>query len=215
MPGGTVTLNPEHGSSLTLLLNAAPDKSGGIGGWQPVERARRQTAKWWQGLPDETISLDCTLDQDAVTGPDLERRIVVLRTMGKPRDDTDGEPPTIQLSGDVQGYDAAVTWVMTDLTWGDRLFNSDGSLRRQQVTIALEHFIDISEIKPIRVKPTRKGGKRRRHTAVTKTGDTLRTVALRELGNAGRWKDLRSWNAKLKKVDPDQRLRSGTHVTVK
>jgi hypothetical protein len=50
---------------------------------------------------------------------------------------------------------------------------------------------------------------------VTRAGDTMRSVALRELGSGNRWKDLRHWNKKqLGKVNPDDRLRAGTHLAV-
>lgn len=215
MAGGTVTLTPEHGSQLTLILNAAPDRAGGVGGWQSADRARRRPGKWWQSSPDDTMTLDCTIDQDAIPGPTVERRLRVLRDMGQPRDDTGGDPPTIELSGDIWSSDANATWVMSDLKLGERLFYPDGSLRRQQVSVDLERFNDIEEITAVRVKKTRVKGKRRRHIVHTHTHDTLRTIALRELGNPGRWKDIREWNPRLRKVDPDYPLRHGTHVVIR
>lgn len=212
--GGMVTLQPSTGSQLTMILNGAPERGGGVGGWQPSERALRRPGKWWQAYTDDTLSLDCTIDIDAIGGPSVERRLRVLRNMGLPGDD-DSDPPVITVIGDLWEDDQNVRWVMTDMTWGDPLFNTDGTLRRQQVTVALERFNEITEIAPLRIKSTRSGTKRRRRTVVSKGGDTLRTIALRELGSVGRWADLRKWNAKLKKVDPDARLRPGTHVVVK
>jgi hypothetical protein len=209
-----VTLNPDRGSSLTLILNAAPDREGGVGGWQATDTAGRRPRKWFQGTPDDTMSLDCTIDIDAIGGPSVERRLRVLRDMGLP--DEDDDPPTITVDGDVWSEDQSVTWVMSNLTLGDRIYQPDGTLRRQQVTVELERFTDPGTIEPLRVKSTRTSSNKRRHrVVVTRSGDTLRTVALRELGSATRWKDLRGWNAKLKSIDPDLPLRTGTHIAIK
>jgi len=214
--GGMVRLTPQRAgmSDLTMILAGPPDRSGGVGGFEPVERALRRPARYWKGSPDDTISLDCIIDIDAIGGPSVERRLRVLRDMGLPGDDE--APPSIRLDGDVWDHDKTVTWVMDGLSFGERLWNSDGSLRRQAVKVDLSRFDDVSEIKAITVRPTRtKKGKRRRRTVIAKGNDTLRSIALRELGDATRWKDLRRWNKKLKSVDPDVRLRSGTHLVVK
>lgn len=211
--GGQVRLWPSSGNRLTMILNAPPERGGGVGGWQPTDRSGRRPAKWWQGIPDDTISLDCTIDEDVPDGPKVEARLRVLRNMGQPGNDE--EPPTIQLDGDIWHSDQNINWVMSNLTFGDRIYNGDGSLRRQQVTVELERHEPLTEIKAIRVHSTRVGGRRRRRTVKTKAHDTLRAVALRELGNAGRWKDLRAWNTRLKRVDPDVALRTGTHITIR
>lgn len=212
--GGMVRLVPERGSDLTLILNKEPDRSGGVGGWQPTERSQRRPAKWWKNIPDDTISFDCTLDIDAIGGPSIERRLRVLRDMGQPSDDGD-DPPSIRLLGDVWDEDKNVDWVMSNWALGPRLWLGDGSLRRQQVQVDLERFTDLAEISAIRVHSTRTKNRRRRRTVVTRAHDTLRSVALREMGDSTRWKDLQRWNAKLKRTDPDIALRAGTHVAIK
>jgi hypothetical protein len=105
---------------------------------------------------------------------------------------------------------------MDNWTLGARLFQEDGTLRRQQVTVELSRYVDLKEIKPLRIKSTRtKGRKRRTRTVNSRRNETLRGLALRELGDAGRWKDLRTWNVKLKKLDPDLPLRAGTRVKIR
>lgn len=210
---GMVRLDPSRGSSLTMILNKEPDRGGGVGGFESVDRALRRPAKWFKGIPDDTITLDCTIDIDAIGGPSVERRLRVLRDMGQPSETED--PPEIRLSGDVWDDDKNIDWVMSNWTMGARLWNSDGTLRRQQVTVDLERFSELSEIKPIRLRTTRAKNKRKKRTVTSKTGDTLRTLALREMGDGTRWKDLRTWNKALKRTDPDQRLRTGTHVTIR
>lgn len=211
--GGQVRFDPTRGNSLTAILNTEPDRGGGVGGWQSSDRSQRRPAKWWQSIPDDTISLDVTLDIDVPNGPAIEERLRVLRDMGQPGNDD--EPPQISLDGDIWSHDQNVNWVMSDMSLGARLWNEDGTLRRQQVTVALERWQPLEEIKAVRVKSTRKKGSRRKRTVKTHARDTLRAVALRELGSAGRWDDLRKWNTKLKRVDPDIPLRTGTHIVIR
>jgi len=212
--GGMVRLTPSRGSDLTLILMGPPDRGGGVGGWETAERALRRPGKWWKQFPDDTISLDCLLDIDAIGGPSVERRLRVLRDMGLATDEDD--PPTIELSGDIWDSDQNITWVMSNLTLGDRLFQPDGSLRRQAVKVDLERFTEIDDIKAIRLKTTRsKKGARKRRVVRTRAHDTLRAVALRELGDPTRWKDLRRWNKKVKSTDPDIALRTGTQLVIR
>jgi hypothetical protein len=215
--GGMVELTPSRGSKLTLILLEPPDRTLGVGGFQSSERALRRAAKWYKGIPDDTLSLNCLLDVDAIGGPSIERRLEVLRDMGLAG--SEDEPPTITLDGDVWANDKAISWVISDggLALGARDYQSDGTLRQQQVTVTLERYTALSEIEAIRVTRTRKAGRSRRsRTVATRANDTLRAVALRELGDGNRWKDLKSWNKKLLRgVDPDARLRTSTRLTVR
>jgi hypothetical protein len=212
---GMVRLTPSSGSDLTLILNAPPDRSGGVGGWAGSERDGQRPAKWFKSQPDDTISLDCTLDVDAIGGPGIERRLTVLRDMGQPAEGED-EPPTIRLDGDIWPDDQHINWVMSNWSLGERLWNSDGTFWRHQVKIDLERYNALDEITAVKVRSTRKAGKRRRRVVQSRGNDTLRGIALRELGDATRWKDIQRWNKKkLKGVDPDARLRTGTHLTVR
>lgn len=214
--GGMVTLSPSRGSQLTMILRGPPDRGGGVGGMEPVDRALRRPAKFFKSIPDDTISLDCLIDLDAIGGPSVERRLRVLRDMGQAG--AEDEPPSITLTGDVWEADQAIEWVMDGLSLAERLFNSDGTLRQQVVKVDLSRYEALSEIEAIRVKSTRagKGRKRRRRVTIARGNDTLRGISLRELGDATRWKDIVRWNKKkLKGVDPDARLRTGTHLTIR
>jgi hypothetical protein len=215
--GGLVELTPSRGSKLTMILNREPERPLGVGGYESTERSQRRPAKWWKTIPDDTMTLDCTIDIDAVGGPSVERRIEVLRDMGLAGDED--APPVITLDGDVWANDKGISWVIqtNGLTLGPRLYNSDGTLRRQQVTVSLERFTETPEIEPLTIRRTRAAGgsRRRRRVVRTRGNDTLRAVALRELGDQGRWKDLRSWNRRLKSTDPDVRLRPGLQITIR
>lgn len=215
MPGGRVKFTPSSGSALTMLVAQAPERGGGVGGWQTSERAQRRPGKWFRSTTDDTYSWELIIDLDAVGGPSVERRVEVLRAMGQaPK--LGGEPPTITIDGDIWEPDKAVRWVMDDLTLGARLWTEEGELRRQHVTVALSRASLIGEIDEVRIGRTRNGKKKRRRRTVRSHGnDTLRAIALRELGDGSRWKDLRTWNKKLRRTNPDARLRAGTHVVIR
>jgi hypothetical protein len=214
--GGMITLDPSVGSQLTMIVNAPPDRSGGVGGWQSTDRARQRPSKWWGSQPGDTLSWDLTIDLYAIGGPSVERRLVVLREMGLARGDDD--PPTIKITGDVWPRDAGMTWVMQNVTLGARQLGAGGAIIQQQVTVDLERFDPTPTIAGVGPRSARGSGgkkKRRNRTVRSRQNDTVRAIALRELGNATRWRDVRTWNKKLKKVDPDARLHAGTKVTIK
>lgn len=212
--GGMVKLAPDNGASpLTLILAGTPDRGGGVGGWASTDRALRQPARWWQNQPEDTLSLPCMLDIKGIGGPAIERRLAVLYAMGQP--DESGEPPTVRAIGDVPD-DASKKWVVQNITLGDRLYQSDGTLRRQLVTVELEGWRPLPSIKPVAIKSTRSAGKRRTRTITTRKGDTLRAISVRQLGQSDAWKSLRNWNPKaLKGVDPDTPLKAGLKLKVR
>lgn len=206
---GMVRLAPDNGASpLTLILAGTPDRAGGVGGWTSTERSLRQPARWWANLPEDTLSLPCMLDIKGIGGPALERRLAVLYAMGQP--DDSGVPPSVRVLGDVPD-DASKKWVVQNITLGDRLFNGDGTLRRQLLTVELEGWRPLPSIKPVKIKATRdKSGKRRTRIITTRKNDTLRGIAVRQLGQSDAWKRIREWNPKaLKGADPDTPLRAG------
>lgn len=223
MPGGTITLHPDGGAAVTAIVAGPPQRSGGVGGWQSSERAQRRPAKWFRAPTDESYSLDLILDAQAALEPgsrgagrSVEERLAAVRKMGM-RGELGDDPPSIKLTGDIWKLDRSLSWVMDEFTLGDRLYNSDGTLRRQQFSVTLSRFEGITELEAVRIQRSRTGGKNpkpRRRSIRTKQGDTLRAVALRELGAGGRWVDLRKWNKSLKRVNPDATLRPGTKIAV-
>jgi phage protein U len=209
-----VRLDPSRGSTLTLILAQPPDRSGGVGGWQATQRTGRAPGKWWLEQPDSAISLECILDLDAIAGPSIERRLDVLYAMG--RKGKADAPPIIRLLGDVDPEDRRTRWVLQDIAKGGRLFTPNGLLRQQRVTLQLEGYDEIPTIKPVQIKRTRnQQGRRRRRQVTTHKNDTLRAIAVRELGASSAWQDIASWNERFKGVDPDAPLRAGIKVTLR
>jgi hypothetical protein len=212
---GMVKLVSENGSALTLIRNGDIDGSGGVGGWQSSERVLREDADWWKSLPKITRSIPCLLDVDALGGPSLERRLEVLFAMGAPDDDDD--PPPLRVLGDIDPIAKARRLKIDDIRLAAQLFREDdpSALRRQELTLELSSFTESRGVSRVTVKRTRDShGKRRRRTIIARRGDTLRAIAVRQLGSSGDYKLIRSWNPKLKRVDPDAPLRAGTKVVL-
>lgn len=211
---GLVTLAPSRGSQLTLVIAGDPDQTVEVGGWESSARIERPAAKWWKAPGDGSLQLELAVDTRLVGGPDMARRLEVLRLMGVARN---GEPPpTIRVVGGHLPLAVWRTWVMAanGLTLGARVVQ-DGQHLRQDVNVTLEPYDPADPIAPVRLGRTRKGGKPRRRVIRSKKGDTIRAIALRQLGSISEWPAIRSWNPALKKIDPDAPLKTGTKVVLR
>jgi hypothetical protein len=102
------------------------------------------------------------------------------------------------------------------LKYGERSYRTDNDslLLWQEVSLDLTQFAEGKVAAAGGLKTRNRAGARNRRVVRARQGDTLRVLALRELGRAGDWKLLRSWNKKLAHTDPDALLALGTKVTV-
>lgn len=203
-----------------VIVMAPPDRSGSVGGWQSSERVGRDNASWFGSTPDGTVSQPARLDLAVQPGPPLETRIAQLYAMGQPSGDVDDRrpPSAIWLFGDVPdpGYRGA--WKLEDLQLGNRAFRPEqpNALLWQELTLQLSTYTATPAVAPVTVKATRdRAGRRRQRTVVARRGDTLRRIAVRELGSSGQYAALREWNKKIARTDPDAPLRPGLHLTIK
>jgi len=211
---GRVLLDPSDGQSLTLVLAGDPDQSIAVGGWQESPRFGRVPATWYRG-PDDggDLTLSLAVDIRLVGGPDIARRLGVLRAMGRPVR-SGGDPPSLRVrcvslplgTGD---------WVMQGLQLGGQVVQS-GELVRQDVQVTLSPFVKQAPLERVTMRSTRsKANKRRARVIQSRPGDTMRAIAVRQLGSSGSWAQIRAWNKRLRKVDPDERLKTGTRVTLR
>lgn len=218
VPSGMVGLIPERGSRVErLILNGDIERAGGVGGWQQSERVLRTDADWWKSTPKATLTIPCLLDIEYVRADRVETVLQQIYDMGKPSEDDD--PTGIKVVGDIP-QSAHQVWKIDNITISTVLWQVDhpNLLRRVALSIELSELNRADEIKPVSIKSTRTGGgKRRRRIYPTKRHDTLRGIAVRELGNQRLWHDIKTWNdKKLKHVsDPDQLLRAGIRLVLK
>jgi phage protein U len=213
-PGGMVRLDPSRGRSLTVILEGPPERSGGVGGWQSSERSGRKPGKWWLAPADDAMTLNVVLHVAHPKGSSLEARLRALRAMG--RASNEGEPPTIRLHGDLDPHDRQLRWVLQEITLGDRKYDGDGTFFEHRLSIALEGFDEIPTIRQVSIRRTRdRNGHRRRREYGTRKGDTLRKIAVAELGSSSQWRQILEWNPKLKVRDPDKHLPVHTKLVLR
>jgi hypothetical protein len=211
---GLVTLTGEYAGAVTLIVTGTPDYSPSVGGWETVDRFGDAAVSWWKTRPLATLSLPCLLHID-VTGP-VEAALSMLELIGQPRAGRD--PSRVKVRGDVppSAATATATWRLDALKYGERSYRTDNDslLLWQEVSLDLTQFAEGKVAAAGGLKTRNRAGARNRRVVRARQGDTLRVLALRELGRAGDWKLLRSWNKKLAHTDPDALLALGTKVTV-
>lgn len=193
----TIQCDDPPGNVTALLGMERPDVSAGYGGWEEVERPRRSTVTSWKGQPARRLSLSILLD-NLVEGRSIEGDIRRLERMALPR--PDGPPPTVTLAavGGVIPWKSA-TWVIDGIAWGDALMNSHGNRVRQAATITFLQYVSDELLQASPAKKRRKqkrdrdgavhgvrvSAKKKRY--VVKRGQTLRSIAAKELGNSKYW----------------------------
>lgn len=215
--------------AVIVIQTDVPDRSGGVGGWETVERRFQRPAKYWRGPELSTLTLHCAIDRRAIRQRmSVERALEQLYALAKdPSAKLTGsgatggaadDPTPVRLTGDVVDRDQRIDWVIQDITLAERLPEPGHGffvLGRQHFDLELEEYVAVPSIDPVRIGRTRdKAGQRAKHTISTKQGDTLRVIALRELGEPDDWTKVRDWNPKLKKVHPDDPLATGTKVVI-
>lgn len=119
--------------------------SGGVGGWEQVDRKLRRPAIVWTKTPLRVYKLPLRLDGFTATSQvSVEQECRVLMGWGQLTHTRKGtkRPPTIALSGNVR-VPLSLRWVITGLDWGDYLTSNSGRRIRQDVTVTLTEYIDL------------------------------------------------------------------------
>jgi len=204
------------------LADERPNVDTGFGGWDSVERPRRPPLTTFKAPPGRQLTLPILLDEWE-NGASIELQIDILARMGRPVA-SDGEPPQLKVSatGNAVPYQE-LTWVISEIAWGDALMNRGGNRVRQQVTLTLTEFIEdvylqqksaaVRRQTKAKAKKTKKGAATKRvnvkknpkkqpvkgraaRVATTTFGDgeDLLSIAARELGDADRWLEIAQLN---------------------
>lgn len=214
---GRIVLVASNGTSFVALIAGDADRTGGVGGWQSSQRIFRKPAAWFQAPVPSAVTYPIMLDIDELpAGGTLESRLDTLYAMGNPSS-TGDNPPSIRLLGDVP-TERRIIWKLDTVEQTSRLFSPGDfkSLRRVSITIALSELDRVSGIEPLSVRSTRDtASSPRTRTIITKTGDTLRSIAVQQLGQSSDFTQIQAWNPTLKKTDPDMPLRPGLKIVLK
>ena len=209
-----------------LLGDGSPTPTAGYGGWIVKDRERRTGLTRWPGVGPLEMDIPVLFDSFAEgDGLKIENDIRQLEKMAGLDTGVD-EPPLVMFdSAGVVPHDAHGApqniWVIKDIQWGDADRNQYGNRTRQAATIQVMLYVEdgvlTNESSAARRKAAnakkksdkgkkKNGAKSKKYTV--KNGDTLQTIAKKELKKTSRWKEIVKLNKNLR--DPRKKLQPGT-----
>jgi nucleoid-associated protein YgaU len=196
-------------SVLCELGDGMPRVTQGYGGFDEVERRGDVALTPWKGFQATRIELPLMLD-DLVNGRSVEDAVDILEALaGRGRKRTRGAngaytrpPQVIVHTAGVMPYDAQSfpdeRWLVDGLDWDDEeaITNDAGNRVRAPVTVQLLQATSDTRLQDrwmdARIQLQSQSRSRRVYTA--KQGDTAMSIARRELGDAGRYREILTLN---------------------
>lgn len=161
--------------------------SGGYGGWEEIERPKRSPIINWKGAPARRLQLPLLLEGFA-DDSSVEGDILTLSILATANGLT--EPPKVSVEGTGIPGSGIVEWVIDDLQWKAKALNDDGYRTRIEIDLTLLEAIGDDAISETPRKPAK--------TYKVQKGDTLTSIASKELGFAGRWREIVKLNPEYK-----------------
>lgn len=151
----TPTRPPKPG--ITCELDDNETISGGVGGWETLDRPRNTPATAWVGTPAKTLELPLLLDGREAGGIGIDQVVEGacrrLERWGMPTGKT-GQPDILRVDGLVR-VSSASRWVIQDIAWGEYEVNEAAQRVMQVLTLTLlEH--EAAELVQSRAKRARK-----------------------------------------------------------
>jgi hypothetical protein len=222
---GYARLTADDDPALTVICelgDAAPLITQGYGGWEEVDRPGRESITTWRGFKPLAIDLPILLD-DHAAGRSVEPSISILEALaGRGKLRTGGRPPLVVVhTSGVMPYDAQdypdLRWVIQTLDFDETetIVNDHGNRVRAPVAVSLLQYVTDDRLQDAAfqaralIRARRGGGARRRYTV--KEGETLVSIARRELGDGGRWPEIAHLNRDLR--DP-RSVHAGTVINL-
>jgi hypothetical protein len=221
----TLTIQPVNPKGaavrLELLGDSDLNRNGG-GGWQIVDRPRRQASTEWIDYNPFQMTLPLMLDGFASstgtlkTPASIEPIIAQVEAWEKNPSGT-LEPPRLKVTGPVPHND--LLWVVKSLAWGAAIRSGQGTRQQQELNLVLLEYV------PPRLTLTRVGAaasavarsaasstgpKASLSTYTVQSGDTLTSIAAKRLGDYRRWTDI----ATLNKIRDPRSLRAGQTLSL-
>lgn len=200
-----VTLTAPGVTVRALRGDASPILTGGFGGWTQVARPRRKALTQWDG--EQPLELTFSILFDGFeNGQSVEADCLTLERLARQQQDG-SDPPIVRHGGGMPHPE--LDWIVSDLSWDvDPVYSQSGNRVRQQVTVKLlEHVAAEAIPTAASVAAAKSGGATKAY--VVKTGDTLSSIAAKQLGDHKRWTEIATLNGirDPKSIRAGQRLR--------
>jgi nucleoid-associated protein YgaU len=195
-----------------LRGNTPPVPVGGFGGWQLVARPRRKSLTRWTGIEPFKQQLSIILD-GVTTDTTVEPACLALERMAQPAAEL-ADPPLVKVVGAVPHPE--LTYVIGDGSGGDGLawdanpiYSPSGYRIRQEVVITLLEYVPDDRVaaQPAAAQARQQaaaasskaasaagGTTPAARTYTVKSGDSLTSIAARQLGAASRWLEIAQLN---------------------
>jgi len=172
------------------LVDDPPTLSGGYGGFRVADRPRKSSLTIWQGRQPFQLTVPMLLsDRGSSIRDEIHNLDVISSGTSK------GAPPYVKVDGAVPvPVHAGELWVIQDVQWGAIVRRRDRVVIRQDVTVTLLEYVSDATLEASTESSRTPGGKTiiRRYTV--KKGDTLGSIAARQLGDQKRWVDVAAVN---------------------
>jgi len=195
-----------------LLGDGEPKISEGYGGWDVIDRPKRVGATQWNGKPPFQMEVPLMFDGWADNNS-IESVFRRFEEMALPVAERK-PPPVLKVTGPIP-WGGGNEWVITHIEpTGSLRRRSDGHRVRQSCTVTLRRYVEIERIgqkaaSRARGKNKTKGKTGKGRVYIVKKGDTLSSIAAKQLGDASRWREIARLNniRDPRDIRPGQRLR--------
>lgn len=169
---------------------SAPTVTAGYGNLETVTRPQRRGLTRWTGSDPMQLSIPILLDGFR-TGRSVENQIADLERLAGVTGDANPKV-TIDSTGNLVPHQDEHKWFVTGLDFGDAILNPNGQRIRQALTVSVTAVVD--ETTAEWALKNKAGAVKHARSYRVKSGDTLRSISRKVLGDSGRWIEIRRLN---------------------
>lgn len=181
---------------LEFLLGGDPiDFTGGYGGWEEVVRPRRAPVAQWVAPPARRLELSLILDGFA-DDSSVDGSLFSLAALASPTGIT--APPTVKVAGVAIPGSGVTDWVIDGLTFQASAVNRFGERTRVNISLSLLEAVTDTLV-------AGKPRKRKQPPYKVKKGDSLGSIALKQLGDRKRWREILKLNKTFRPLNAHRR----------
>lgn len=219
VPIGWCRMRPEDDPDLVLLVelgNTFPAITDGFGGWEVIDVPGKTGITHWRTRDPIQIPLELFFNDDDLTNS-VEDAIATLEAFAGRGSKRHGDEPAVLKvdTGGLMPFDwhqfPDTRWVINGIDYStdpdEVIVNSHGNRVRQTATVTLLEYIADARLASLSadVFLQRRVTKKRYRV---KQGDTLITIAAKQLGDASRWDDI----ARLNNLRDPRSVRQGALI---